>query len=137
MLWLTKGLYANSAVDIEPSVTAARPHDAFETTMRTLRGRLLAKQSSGGGPRDTAGVRTDEAWRAEVESCVVESGDEEELDLDKLRQEVRKEAKPLSKGAKLVEEIIKQWEASKDDKTFAMRTRFFPSGVKIPGVKWT
>ena len=83
-------------------------------------------------------MRTDEeAWRAEVESCVVESGDEEELDLDKLRQEVRKEAKPLSKGAKLVEEIIKQWEASKDDKTFAMRTRFFPSGVKIPGVKWT
>ena len=104
---------------------------------RHNRAQMLLKQSSGGGPRDTAGVRTDEAWRAEVESCVVESGDEEELDLDKLRQEVRKEAKPLSKGAKLVEEIIKQWEASKDDKTFAMRTRFFPSGVKIPGVKWT
>ena len=72
-----------------------------------------------------------------MESCVVEAGDEEELDLDALRKQVRDEKVPLRASAKIVEEIIQQWQTSKDDKTFAMRTRFFPSGVKIPGVKWT
>ena len=36
-----------------------------------------------------------------------------------------------------VAKIIEQWQATADDKAFAMKTRFFPSGVKIPGVKWT
>ena len=133
MLWLTQGLYSNRAIDTEPITTAARPHDAFETTMRTLRGRLLGST----GSRDHVGVRTDEGWRAAVDSCVVEAGDEEELDLDALRKQVRDEKVPLRASAKIVEEIIQQWQTSKDDKTFAMRTRFFPSGVKIPGVKWT
>ena len=34
-------------------------------------------------------------------------------------------------------EIIRSWEQTRSDYDFAMRTRFFPSGVKIPGVKWT
>ena len=61
----------------------------------------------------------------------------EELDLDALRRQVRQEGAPLSESAKQVREIIEQWSKSGDDKTFAMRTRFFPSGVKIPGGKWT
>ena len=97
-------------------------------------------------------------WRPPVESCVREAGDEKELDLDKLRHEVRAEiarggeAKlsegsgkvqgrggeaKLSEAAAAVEGIIQEWERTRDDKEFAMRTRFFPSGVKIPGVKWT
>ena len=102
-------------------------------TMRTLRGRLVGAK----GGRDAMGVRTEEPWRAAVESCAVEAGDEEELDIDALRRQVRAEKAPLRESARLVSEIISQWEASRDDKTFAMRTRFFPSGVKIPGVKWT
>ena len=50
---------------------------------------------------------------------------------------MRDENVPLRSSAKLVQEIIQQWQTSRDDKTFAMRTRFFPSGVKIPGLKWT
>ena len=135
MLWLTKGLYpANNAnIDVDPIIEKARPHDAFEHTMRTLRGRLLGAS----GPRDSAGVRTDEPWRAAVESCVVEAGDDEELDIDELRRQVRAEGRPLRESAEQVREIIEQWQRTKDDKTFAMRTRFFPGGVKIPGVKWT
>jgi len=33
-------------------------------------------------------VRTDESWRAAVESCAVEAGDDEELDIDTLRRQV-------------------------------------------------
>ena len=50
---------------------------------------------------------------------------------------VRAEAPSLSKDAAAVAEIIGEWRRTADDKSFAMRTRFFPSGVKIPGVKWT
>ena len=135
MLWLTKGLYPSNAanIDHDPIIEKARPHDAFEHTMRTLRGRLLGA----GGARDAAGVRVDEPWRADVESCVVESGDDEELDVEELRRQVRAEGKPLRESAEQVREIIEQWQRTKDDKTFAMRTRFFPGGVKIPGLKWT
>ena len=78
-----------------------------------------------------------EPWRADVLSCVVEPGDDDAFDFEALRQQVRAEQPPLATDAKLVDEIIQQWKRTKDDKTFAMRTRFFPSGVKIPGVKWT
>ena len=50
MLWLTRGLYSNAAVDDEPIVAAARPHDAFETTMQTLRGRLRGRSAYGTPP---------------------------------------------------------------------------------------
>ena len=43
----------------------------------------------------------------------------------------------LSKDAKDMADIIADWQRTGDDKEFAMKTRFFPSGVKIPGVKWT
>ena len=132
-----------------------------------------------------------EFWRAAVESCAAEPGDDTEFDLDALRRQarplasdsdrspaishfrllkppppvpslrrhtlipfrslsshpcssssahrsqVRAEGVALSTAAAHVESIIREWEATKDDKTFAMKTRFFPSGVKIPGVKWT
>ena len=69
------------------------------------------------------------------------AGDEEELDLDALRAETRREmaagAFTLSKNASLVADIIADFARTHDDKEFAMKTRFFPSGVKIPGVKWT
>ena len=109
MLWLAEGLYA-SQVDADRTVAAARPYDAFETTMWTLRHRL-------GIPED--GTR----WRAAVESCVVEAGDEGELDLDALRRKVRAEGAELSKDAAAVNEIITNWQATGDDKAFAMRTR--------------
>ena len=50
---------------------------------------------------------------------------------------VRAEAPTLRKDAAAVAEIIGEWRRTADDKSFAMRTRFFPSGVKIPVVKWT
>ena len=75
--------------------------------------------------------------RARVRSCVEEAGDDEALDIDALRAAVRAEAPTLSKDAAAVAEIIGEWRRTADDKSFAMRTRFFPSGVKIPGVKWT
>ena len=43
----------------------------------------------------------------------------------------------MSADASEIAKIIEEWEVTRDDKTFAMKTRFFPSGVKIPGVKWT
>ena len=72
-----------------------------------------------------------------VDSKFVEPGDEEELDLNELRRQVRAEGQPLSESARQVQDIIEQWQRTKDDKTFAMRTRFFPKGDKIPGLKWT
>ena len=39
MLWLADGLY-DSIVDSDDAIRAARPHDAFETLMWTLRRRL-------------------------------------------------------------------------------------------------
>ena len=92
--------------------------------MRTLRSRLR-------------GAADNSSWRAPGDSCVVESGDEDELDLDALRAEVRAAGAPLSADAAAVAEIIRNWEKTRSDYDFAMRTRFFPSGVKIPGVKWT
>jgi hypothetical protein len=126
MLWLTAGLYTR-AVDADPRVVAARSHDAFETTMRTLRGRLGAGAGRGAGDQ----------WRADVSSCVTEMGDDAGFDLDALRRQVHAEASPLSRAAAHVEAIIKEWQRTRDDKTLAMKTRFFPSGIKIPGVKWT
>ena len=64
-------------------------------------------------------------------------GDDEELDLDRLRAEVRAKGVQLSKNASEVAKIIADWQRTGDDKEFAMKTRFFPSGIKIPGVKWT
>ena len=43
----------------------------------------------------------------------------------------------LSADAAAVERILDDWRRTADDKDFAMKTRFFPLGVKIPGVKWT
>ena len=99
---------------------AARPHDAFETTMRTLRSRLPghAGGTAGGG---AGGAR--EPWRADVSSCVTEAGDEDALDIDALRRAVRAEAAPLSIDAAHIDAIIRDWQATKDDKTFAMKTR--------------
>ena len=138
MLWLAPNLYSQPGLDADPTVLAARPHDAFETTMRTLRLRLAARAAAadgGGGGSGSGGGG--EPWRADVLSCVVEPGDDDAFDFEALRQQVRAEQPPLATDAKLVDEIIQQWKRTKDDKTFAMRTRFFPSGVKIPGVKWT
>ena len=166
MLWLAEGLYTGQ-VDADATIATARPHDAFETTMWTLRHRL--------GLRDESS-----SWRTPVASCAQEPGDEAELDLDALRRAVRAEGAALSKDAAAVSEIIAHWQKTGDDKTFAMRTRcrrrtvgrlprapggggarceggpvlrnaaakptryyppparrFFPSGVKIPGLKWT
>lgn len=150
MLWLTSGLYAGAPLfDDSAEVAAARPHDAFETTMLTLRNRLRDVQGlrsedpppPGAGPGLGAGGglsgRELKAWRAAVSSCAVEPGDDADFDLGALRREVRRENAPLSESAAHVDAIIKEWERTKDDKTFAMKTRFFPGGVKIPGVKWT
>jgi len=126
MLWLARGLY-EQRVDADATLHAARPFDAFETTMWALRARLEN--------------RTGARWRAPLDSCVQVAGDEEELDLDALRAETRREmaagAFALSKNASLVADIIADFARTHDDKEFAMKTRFFPSGVKIPGVKWT
>ena len=100
--------------------------------MRTLRRRLKL----GGGVGDSAASEA-EPWRAAVESCLVEDGDEAAFDLGALRRQVRAETPTLSQDAKDMESILREWEQGRDDKTFAMKTRFFPAGVKIPGVKWT
>ena len=117
MLWLAEGLYPKQ-IESDPSMAAARPYDAFETTMRTLRRRL----SSGKGKSIV-----EEPWRSDVESCIVMAGDDQEFDLDALRAEVRRDAQPLSADAVAVDGILREWQASRDDKTFAMKTRFFPS----------
>ena len=57
--------------------------------------------------------------------------------IDALRAQVRSEVVSLSKDAADMAAIISDWQKTGDDLTFAMKTRFFPSGVKIPGVKWT
>ena len=102
--------------------------------MITLRNRLTAQSRSAGS--GLSGREVD-FWRAAVNSCSAEPGDDADLDLDALRRQVRSEGVTLSPEAAHVEAIIREWEQTKDDKTFAMKTRFFPSGVKIPGVKWT
>ena len=130
MLWLAEGLYTKPT-DTDPTLNAARPYDAFETTMRALRVRLGG--GGGGEPVDAAA----EPWRAAVESCTIEVGDDGEFDLDSLRRQVRTRDVALSADALAMEGILREWEQSRDDKAYAMKTRFFPSGVKIPGVKWT
>jgi len=123
MLWLAPGLY-DARVDEDKTIKASRPFDAFETTMWALRDRL--------------GLPSNESWRARSsQSCVEEPGDEAELDLDALRAQVRAAGVSLSKDAADVAAIISDWQATGDDLKFAMKTRFFPGGVKIPGVKWT
>ena len=87
--------------------------------------------------RHRLGLPGNESWRAHGRSCVEEAGDEAELDLDALRAQVRAEGVSLSKDAADVASIITDWQRTGDDKEFAMKTRFFPGGVKIPGVKWT
>ena len=101
--------------------------------MRALRLRIRRASSSGEAPS-----AAHEPWRATVESCVVKAGDDDNtFDLGALRRDVLAEGATLSTDAAATAEIIEQWQRSGDDKTFAMRTRFFPAGVKIPGVKWT
>ena len=155
MLWLAPGLY-EQRVNADATLHAARPYDAFETTMWALRARLDNRTGSssssgrsgggsggggGGGGGGSGGDGTGGGWRAPLDSCVQMAGDEEELDLDALRAETRREmaagAFALSKNASLVADIIADFARTHDDKEFAMKTRFFPSGVKIPGVKWT
>lgn len=67
----------------------------------------------------------------------MQAGDDDDFDLGALRRQVRSESVQLSESAAHVDAIIREWERTHDDKTFAMKTRFFPGGVKIPGVKWT
>ena len=100
MLWLAPGLYPH-ATDSDPTLVAARPHDAFETTMRTLRRRLKL----GGGVGDSAASEA-EPWRAAVESCLVEDGDEAAFDLGALRRQVRAETPTLSQDAKDMESHV-------------------------------
>jgi len=134
MLWLAPGLYPQNT-DRDPTLNAARPFDAFETTMRTLRHRLGVSEAQGAATKPAAGAQM---WRAAVDSCSVESGDDAlPLDLDALRRQVRAEGVQLSADAAAVERILDDWRRTADDKDFAMKTRFFPLGVKIPGVKWT
>ena len=129
MLWLAPGLYEQRVSD-DKTIRAARPFDAFESTMWALRKRLQLGGAAAGG--------ANESWRARGQaSCVELPGDEAELDLDALRAHVRAEGVQLSKDAKDMADIIADWQRTGDDKEFAMKTRFFPSGVKIPGVKWT
>ena len=64
------------------------------------------------------------AWRAVVTSCAVLAGDDDDFDLGALRRQVRTENAPLSESAAHVDAIIREWERTKDDKTFAMKTRF-------------
>eukprot|EP00965_Chrysotila_dentata_P157681 5208579-Pleurochrysis_carterae.AAC.1 len=101
--------------------------DAFETTMWTLRRRLA------GASGDSS------SWMADVSSCVSLHGDEAELDLDAIRAEVLAEGDVfLSEDARAVLDILSEWASTRDDRTFAMRTRYFPSGVKPPGAgQWT
>ena len=138
MLWLAPGLY-EQRVNADATLQSARPYDAFETTMWALRARLDNRTGSSSSAADGTGAGS--GWRAPVDSCVQMAGDEEELDLDALRAETRREmatgAFALSKNASLVADIIADFARTRDDKEFAMKTRFFPSGVKIPGVKWT
>ena len=54
-----------------------------------------------------------------------------------ITSQVRAEGVQLSADAAAVERILDDWRRTADDKDFAMKTRFFPLGVKIPGVKWT
>ena len=116
------------------TLNAARPYDAFETTMRTLRRRLGLSEAQA-ATKPAAGAAE---WRAAVDSCSVESGDDAPpFDLDALRQQVRAENVQLSADAAAMAKILDDWRRTADDKEFAMKTRFFPSGVKIPGVKWT
>ncbi|KAL1511476.1 hypothetical protein AB1Y20_006274 [Prymnesium parvum] len=123
MLWLSKGLYTRD-VEADATITSARPFDAFETVMWTLRRRL--------------GLSDDgDDWRASVETCIQQPGDDADFDIDALRRQVRAKGEKLSKDAAAVAEIIAEWQSSGDDKKFAMRTRFFPEGNRIPGVKWT
>jgi len=124
MLWLAPGLY-EAKVDADKTLQSSRPYDAFETTMWALRDRLGLPSNANA------------SWRARGRSCVEEPGDEAELDLDALRAQVRAEGVSLSKDATDVATIISDWQRTGDDKEFAMKTRFFPGGVKIPGVKWT
>jgi len=72
-----------------------------------------------------------------VETCIQQPGDDADFDIDALRRQVRAKGEKLSKDAAAVAEIIAEWQSSGDDKKFAMRTRFFPEGNRIPGVKWT
>lgn len=108
MLWLAQGLYSPQ-VEEDPTIVDARPHDAFETIMRTFRQRL--------------GIAENTSWRAPVSSCVTMPGDDADLDIDSLRRAVRAEGLNLSHDAATVAEIISQWQATGDDKMFAMRTR--------------
>ena len=64
MLWLAPGLY-EGRVEEDKTIKAARPFDAFETTMWALRERL--------------GLPSNQSWRARgSQSCVEEPGDVEE-----------------------------------------------------------
>ena len=78
-------------------------------------------------------------WRAPVSSCVALPGDDVELDLEEIRAQARAlAAAEMSADARAVEAIIREWVESKDDKTFSMKMRYFPTGVKPEGAGgWT
>ena len=132
MVWLAQGLYRSAPpgnpdrLEDDALMVEARPHDAFAYTMVALRRRL--------------GVPEDVPWRAPVSSCVVLPGDDDPFDLDLIRAKARTlAAERMNEDARAVNAIISEWLATGDDKTFAMRTRYFPSGVKPAGFlgAWT
>ena len=130
MLWLGRhapGLY-DRQVEQDPTLRAAADHDAFETVMMTLRRRLKLPERH--------------HWRARTKSCAEVEGDDGTLDLDAIRREVRglvaSGALKRSTEAQQMADIIADWQRTADDAVFAMKTRYFPTGVKPPGFtgKW-
>lgn len=126
MLWLSPRLYHEQAPLVKALMQQGLPHDAFATTMWTLRRRL----------RLVADEET--SWRTtDVDSCLAALGDDADIDLDRIRHEVR--ARPdggMSDSARQMDEIIKEWArvpGQEADSIFAMKTRFFPSGERPPG----
>ena len=136
MLWLERGLYT-AAADTDAVIAEARGHDAFETLMWALRARL---NGSGGKPSEA------ERWRAPTRSCAPWAANDDgfPLDIDAVRARVFAGGKPpLSADAAAVAEILDEWArrggggAGDSDWVFAMRTRYFPTGVKVVGKQWT
>lgn len=133
MVWLGEGLYRSAPagqpdrLEDDPVITGARPHDAFAYTMVALRKRL--------------GLPENVPWRAPVASCVVEEGDDGPgLDLGSIRARAHAMAATASSDdARAVEAIVREWVSTGDDKVFAMKTRYFPTGIKPEGYTgaWT
>ena len=130
MLWLAPRLYTQRTPGGEPMMERGRPFDAFSTTMWTLRRRLKLPDPP--------------TWRAVIDSCLMEKGDDDEskLDIEKIRASVRaRYSSRMSESAQQMDEIIAEWAATggrEADKIYSEKTRFFPTGERPPGFegKW-